>query len=57
MGISAYGSQSAAGIYPQWRGAVAAGSGIPFLRWPFGDGAGDAVQIELGRQYFRCGCK
>ncbi|MHB9112969.1 MAG: RHS repeat-associated core domain-containing protein, partial [Thermoleophilia bacterium] len=57
MGVSAYGAQNAAGIYQQWNGAAAAGSGIPFLRWPYGDDASDAVQIERGRQYFKCGCK
>jgi hypothetical protein len=57
MGVSGYGAQNGAGIYQQWRGASTAGSGTPFLRWPYGDDASDAVQIERGRQYFKCGCK
>jgi hypothetical protein len=57
MGVSAFSTFNGAGIYQQLRGASAAGSGIPFLRWPYGDDAADALQIELGRQYARCGCK
>ena len=57
MGVSGYTTQNAAGIYQQLRGASAAGTGTPLLRYPYGDDLADAVQIERGRQYARCRCR
>ena len=57
MGVSAYTAQNGAGIYQQWKGAAAAGSGTPLLRWPYGDDLKDAAEIERGRQYAKCRCR
>jgi RHS repeat-associated protein len=57
MGIPSYIAQNAAGIYQQTRGAASAAQGIPIFKWPYGDDVADAVQIERGRQYFKCRCK
>lgn len=51
MGMPYYVSQNAAGIYQQWKGAAADGTGTPILKWPYGDATTDAQQIQRGRQY------
>ncbi len=43
--------------HQQWKGAAAAGSGTPLLRWPYGDDPKDAAEIERGRQYAKCRCR
>jgi RHS repeat-associated protein len=57
MGVPLYIAQNGAGIYQQWKGAADAGVGTPFLKWPYGDDIKDAVEIERGRQYAKCGCR
>jgi hypothetical protein len=56
MGMPYYVAQSVAGIYQQWRGASADGSGTPIFRWPFGDAIADARQMQSGRRYVQQGC-
>lgn len=56
MGMPYYIAQNGAGVYQQWKGAAGAGTGTPLVRWPYGDDARDAKQIQAGQAYAKCGC-
>ena len=56
FGFPYYIAQSEAGRAQAHDGAPAAGQGIPYWHWPYGDDPKDAKQIQAGYRYFICGC-